>query len=111
MILKADLELHGKVCHVEVEFTSATKEGVHYFQMIKPLRLTNRRFVWEPHSGKSNLEPLVAALVWLMENDKPKYWSVIDAKTKARGDGQVEDIVYPEGVSLETARRFTESNS
>jgi hypothetical protein len=76
MILKARLEDNNLVLDIEVVFTSATKEGVHYFNMVKPIKLTNKRFKWEPQEGKPRTQPLFEAILWVLENNKPKWWSL-----------------------------------
>ncbi len=74
MRLAAQLEVTGVVCDVEIEFTSCSKEGVHYFKMVKPVQEPSVRFKWEPHEGNDRSQALVEAIVWVYENNKPKWW-------------------------------------
>jgi hypothetical protein len=74
MRLEAKLIVTGFVCQVELEFTSCSKEGVHYFKMLKPIKQTNQRFKWEPHKGHDRLQALAEAIDWIARNNKMKWW-------------------------------------
>jgi hypothetical protein len=81
MKLEAVVKKHGMVCHVELEFTSADKDGVHYFQMVKPRKITNKRFKWEPMKSMNPLQPLAEALIHLisLEDSKIGYlWKKVE---------------------------------
>lgn len=74
MKLEAKLIVTGFVCNVEIEFTSCSIEGVHYFKMVKPIKQTTRRFKWEPHKGNDRLQALLEAIEWVYQNNKSKWW-------------------------------------
>jgi hypothetical protein len=81
MRYKIEVNKLGLVCDIELVFTSADTEGTHYFKMIKPRKVTTKRFKWEPIKHKNTLQPVLEALEYLvgLEDSKDSMWRVKDA--------------------------------
>jgi len=66
------------VAHVKAEFTSTDMQGIHYYKITEPVKITNKRIMWSPSQGFPGLmrDITLAIYDYYWEHPEGKFFAV-----------------------------------